>query len=142
MIILNKKVTSTPGLERALVQMVSCAVVCALYIAATKGLSATFAAATAAGAWPSIAVIGVLAGVSNLLYFIAISKLPVQSVAVCGYLEPLSAVLMSVFILGEHMMLLQILGAVLIIGGAVFGETIGKRQPKTPQANTTQSRAA
>ena len=128
MVILNKKVTNTPGLERALVQMVSCAAVCAIYIAATKGLPQTVIAATVAGAWPSIIVIGALAGISNLLYFIAISKLPVQSVAVCGYMEPLSAVLMSVVFLGEHMMLLQAIGAAMIVGGALFGEVAGKKR--------------
>ena len=125
MVILNKKVTRTPGLERALAQMVSSAAVCALYVAVTAGLPATFAAATAAGAWPALAVIGLLGGISNLLYFAAIGRLSVQSVAVFGYLEPLSAVLMSVIILGEHMMLPQIVGAVLIIGGALASETLG-----------------
>lgn len=127
MIILNKKVSRTPGLERALIQMLSAAAVCTVYIMATEGLPATFAAATAVDAWPAIAVIGLLGGISNLLYFIAIGRLPVQSVAVFGYLEPLSAVLMSVFILGESMMPLQIIGAVCIIGGALASETLGNR---------------
>ena len=127
MVILNKKVTSTPGLERALIQMISSAAVCVIFIALTEGLSATFVAATAAGAWPSITVIGLLGGISNLLYFSAIGKLPVQSVAVLGYLEPLSAVLMSVLVLGEHLAVLQAIGAMLIIGGAVFAEIPRKK---------------
>ena len=132
MIILNKKVSRTPELERALIQMLSAAAVCTIYIMATEGLPATFAAATAVGAWPAIAVIGLLGGISNLLYFTAIGRLPVQSVAVFGYLEPLSAVLMSVFILGESMMPLQIIGAVCIIGGALASETLGNRSRAVP----------
>lgn len=146
MVILNKKVTDTPGLERALVQMVSSAAICTLYVTITAGLATTFAAATAAGAWPALAVIGLLGGISNLLYFAAIGRLPVQSVAVFGYLEPLSAVLMSVFILGEHMMLLQIVGAVLIIGGALASETLGKKNfadnPAKPAFGRRHSRHA
>ena len=61
-------------------------------------------------------------GVGCYCYFSSIGDLPAQSVAICGYLEPLSAVLLSVLILHETMAPLQILGAVLIIGGAVFGE--------------------
>lgn len=133
MVIFNKKVTDTPGLERALVQMVSSAAVCTLYVAITAGLATTFAAATAAGAWSELGIIGLLGGISNLLYFTAIGRLNVQSVAVFGYLEPLSAVLMSVIILGEHMMLLQIVGAVLIIGGALASEVIGSRKRQKPK---------
>lgn len=44
------------------------------------------------------------------------------TVAVCGYLEPLSAVLFSVLFLKEQMLPLQIIGAVLILGGALFSE--------------------
>ena len=45
-----------------------------------------------------------------------------QTVAICGYLEPLSAVVFSVIFLKETMLPIQIIGAVLIIGGAMLGE--------------------
>lgn len=44
------------------------------------------------------------------------------TVVICGYLEPLSAVILSVLFLSESMKLIQIFGATLIIGGAAFGE--------------------
>lgn len=44
------------------------------------------------------------------------------TVAVCGYLEPLSAVLFSVLFLKEKMLPLQFMGAILILGGALFSE--------------------
>ena len=55
-------------------------------------------------------------------YFSAISRLPVQTVAVCGYLEPLTAVVFAAALLHETMLPLQILGAVLILGGAAGAE--------------------
>lgn len=55
-------------------------------------------------------------------YFSAISRLPVQTVAVCGYLEPLAAVVFAAALLHETMLPLQILGAVLILGGAAGAE--------------------
>jgi drug/metabolite transporter (DMT)-like permease len=64
-------------------------------------------------------------GIGCYLYFSSISNLPVQTVAVCGYLEPLSAVLFAVVFLHESMTLLQTVGAVLILGGAVYGENPG-----------------
>ena len=38
-------------------------------------------------------------GIGCYFYFSSIGNLPVQSVAICGYLEPLSAVLFSVCLL-------------------------------------------
>jgi len=64
-------------------------------------------------------------GLGCYLYFSAISRLPVQTVAICGYLEPLAAVVLSAILLGEGMGILQILGTVLILGGAMFAEMRG-----------------
>lgn len=49
-------------------------------------------------------------------------ELAVQTVAVCGYLEPLAAVVFAAVLLHETMLPLQILGAVLILGGAAGAE--------------------
>ncbi len=46
--------------------------------------------------------------------------------SICGYLEPLSVVLFCVLFLKEILQPIQVLGAILIIGGAVFAEGILK----------------
>lgn len=70
-----------------------------------------------------ILILGVLnTGIGCYLYFSSIADLPVQTVSICGYLEPLSALTFSATILGEKLSLMQITGAVLILGGAAFGE--------------------
>lgn len=51
-------------------------------------------------------------------------KLPVQTVAVCGYFEPLAAVVFAAALLHETMQPLQILGAVLILCGAAGAECV------------------
>ena len=56
--------------------------------------------------------------------FSAIGWLPVQTVAICGYIEPLSAVLFSVVFLHEALLPLQAAGALLIVGGAFMGEGV------------------
>ena len=77
-----------------------------------------------------IFILGLLnTGIGCYLYFSSIGKISVQTVAICGYLEPLSAVLFSVFFLSEKLLPMQIIGAVLIIGGAIFSECVKtKRQ--------------
>ena len=66
-------------------------------------------------------------GIGCLLYFSAVAKLPVQTVAVVGYLEPLSAVVFSAVLLGEAITPVRLMGAALVIGGAIFCELAGKR---------------
>ena len=53
---------------------------------------------------------------------------PVQTVAVCGYLEPLSAVIFSALLLHERLTPPQLIGACLIIGGALFAECVHPRR--------------
>ena len=55
------------------------------------------------------------------------TELPVQTVAVCGYLEPLSAVVFSVIVLHETMLPIRLLEAALIIGGAVSSELVKRK---------------
>lgn len=63
-------------------------------------------------------------GIAYCLYFSGMATLPVQTVAVLGYLEPVVSVLGSVFILRERMGVCGWIGTVLIIAAAVASETI------------------
>ena len=57
-----------------------------------------------------------------------------QTVSVCGYLEPLSALLFSALFLGERLAGLQWAGALLILGGAAFAELYRSRRKKEEEA--------
>jgi drug/metabolite transporter (DMT)-like permease len=71
----------------------------------------------------AVIVLGVInTGIGCYLYFSAMQYLPAQTVSICGYLEPFSALIFAAVFLGEILSLLQILGAVLILGGVVFAE--------------------
>ncbi len=65
----------------------------------------------------------VLTGLIYVWYFDAIATLPVQTVAVLGYLEPVVAVITSALILGEPLTPTGLVGSVLVIGAALAGET-------------------
>ena len=49
-------------------------------------------------------------------------KISGQSAALISYIDPVSALCFSALFLHEAMTPVQLLGAVLILGGAVFGE--------------------
>lgn len=61
-------------------------------------------------------------GVAYCLYFSGMATLPVQTLAVLGYLEPVVSVLCSAFFLHEAMGIAGWIGAVLILGAAVISE--------------------
>ncbi|WP_338785848.1 EamA family transporter [Metabacillus sp. FJAT-53654] len=50
------------------------------------------------------------------------------TVSILGYFEPLSALDFSASILGEKLSLVQIAGALLILGGAAFGELLRSKK--------------
>lgn len=118
MVLCSKMSKRVSGLENAMLQLFSTLVTVVLFVGCTQGLRMDIAA----GDWLPILWIGLLnTGGGCYFYFSSIGRLPAQTVAICGYLEPLSAVALSAVILQERMLPLQILGAVLIIGGAAFG---------------------
>lgn len=119
MVIFNKKAADISGLENAMLQLFVSFITVATYTGFKQGLTMDI---SPVNIFP-VFILGVLnTGIGCYFYFSSIGNLPVQSVAVCGYLEPLSAVLLSWLLLRETMLPMQIIGAVLILSGAVFGE--------------------
>ena len=129
MVLCNKKAVDITGLENAVLQLLCAFLTVAVFV----GLRQGFAIHVAGADWAPILLLGLLnTGIGCYFYFSSIGRLPVQTVAICGYLEPLSAVLLSVLLLHEAMLPLQALGAVLILGGAAFGELFGARRARRP----------
>ena len=119
MLVFNKKSRTIVGMENATIQTTAAFVSLLIFMGLTQREMMVIQPTD----WPWIIIQGVLnTGIGCYLYFSSLSKLPVQTVAVCGYLEPLAAVVFSAIFLGERMTPLQILGAACIIGGAMFAE--------------------
>ena len=118
LIIFNKRITRTEGLQTAAIELDVAFVIVIVYVLLTSGLPHPRPADL-----PYIAVIGLVnTGLAYLLYFSGLQKLPAQSVALFSYVDPVSALVFSAVLLHETMTPLQLLGAALIIGGAMFGE--------------------
>jgi drug/metabolite transporter (DMT)-like permease len=125
MVIFNKKATSITGLENAMWQLITSFITVAIFV----GLKQGFAIQIPPGSLAPILVLGIVnTGIGCYFYFSSIGRLPMLSVAILGYLEPLSALLFSAALLGERLSAIQILGAALILGGAAFGELWGQKQ--------------
>lgn len=119
MVLSNKMAKEVGGTENAVLQLLSTALIVTVFVGWKQG----FGMEIARGDWLPVLWLGLVnTGLGCFFYFSSIGKLPAQSVAVCGYIEPLSAVLLSALVLHERMTGWQILGACLIIGGALYGE--------------------
>lgn len=122
MVMANKKSTKIVGMENSVIQLIVSCITVSVFLWFKQGLVIN----VPNNAWIWILVLGVMnTGVGCYMFFSSLSKLPVQTVAVCGYLEALSAVIFAALLLGEKMSPGQIIGAVFIIGGAMLGE-LGK----------------
>lgn len=69
-------------------------------------------------------------GFAYYLYFSSLQKLPGQTVALICYVDPLTSLFVSAVFLNEVLAAPQIVGAVLIMGGAMLGELKFKRKNK------------
>lgn len=117
MITENKRAVHITGQENAALQLLFGFLTAAVFIGIREH---GFAVDVRPDNWGWIVLLGAVnTGLGCCWYFSAIGRLPVQTVAVCGYLEPLAAVVCAATLLP-----LQILGAVLILCGAASAECV------------------
>ena len=121
MVIFSKKAPSIKGVENSAIQLLSSFAVSAVFLAVKGDISFNIGHESIV----PIIILGVVnTGLGCFLYFSSIQGLKAQTVSIFGYIEPLSALVYSAFILGERMSFSQSLGAVFIIGGVAAGEFI------------------
>ena len=124
-VICNRKMRGIDALEKSVIQLSVSAVVVLPYVLVKN------AGASLEWDMRSVAIILLLGivhtGVAYIFYFSGMSTLPVQEVAILGYLEPVVSVLCSTVFLKEPMSAAGWIGAVLILGAAVISEMIPEK---------------
>ena len=119
-ILLNKYIKGVAGIQRTFLQFLSAIVVLIVYVLATSGV--TLQRLDGLG-WVCLLVVGLFhTGISYCLYFSALKELAGHEAAILSYVDPLVAVLVSVFLLGEQMAWIQVLGGILILGFTLWNE--------------------
>lgn len=127
MVIFNKKVADIRGMEKATLQIC----VGLLPVAGFMLIRQGFTMSVPNEAWPYVIVLGLVnTGLGSYFYFSSMGDLPVQTASILGYLEPLTAVVAAVLVLHEPMDVFQMIGAAMVIGGAIFGERVRPRKLK------------
>ena len=119
-ILLNKFIKNVEGIHRTFLQFIAAIIVLVPYVAFTSGISL---GQLDGKGWIFLLIVGfVHTGITYCLYFSSLKELPGQKAAVLSYIDPLVAVLVSVFILGEGITLVQIAGGLLILGFTLWNE--------------------
>lgn len=119
-VILNKKLPGLDPYQKTIIQLLSAGVAMLPYVFLTKQ---TQVSGISSKAVVMLLIVGfVHTGVAYGLYFGSIDALKAQTVAVCSYLDPVTALILSAVILHEKMTAFGIIGAVLIIGAALASE--------------------
>ena len=120
LIVANKRVKRLSGLNCAMYELIVAFFVVLIYLIASNVKLPVIPAAEDI-VW--VLAIGLVnTGLAYYLYFSSLQKLPGQTVALVCYIDPLTALLVSGAFLGEKLLAVQIVGAVLILGGACLGE--------------------
>lgn len=133
-VICNRKLREIPALDKTVIQLAISAVTILPYVL-VRNLDSPLE-------WDAQSVLIILilglfhTGVAYCLYFSGMGSLPVQTVAILGYLEPVVSVLCSAFFLHEAMGAAGWIGAVLIIGAAVVSESMKEVENDVPGNET------
>ena len=126
-VMLNKKTGDVPALDKTLLQFAVSAVVLLPYVLLTEGLPT--AAELSVPTLVLLLVVGVLhTGFAYALYFGGIRDVNAQTAAILSYLDPVLSILLSALILRERLDVFSVIGAVLILGSALYSELPGRKK--------------
>ncbi len=119
-ILMNRGLGDVGIYDRTIVQLGAAALVLVPYVWLTDGFGLSSLNTTG---WILLVVLGIVhTGMAYALYFGAMGKLKTQTVAILSYLDPVLAIILSALILKQTMYGLQILGAALVLGSALYSE--------------------
>ena len=90
-------------------------------------------------AWVLLLVMGVVhTGMAYTMYFGGLQGLSAQTAALFSYLDPVIAVVLSAVLLKEPMDFYGVVGAVLILGSALYSERMGSRNNSGERKKTAK----
>ncbi|MBQ8368864.1 MAG: EamA family transporter [Clostridia bacterium] len=125
-VLINKFIRDADGIHRTFLQFLAAIVTLIPYVALTGGV--TLGSMEGSG-WICLLIVGLVhTGVTYCMYFSSLRELPGQEAAILSYIDPLTAVVISVTVLGESMTVWQIIGGMLILGFTLWNELPAKKK--------------
>lgn len=125
-VLLNKFIKGVAGIQRTFLQFVAAVMILLPYVLFTGGIRLNMLDGTG---WVNLLVVGIIhTGITYCLYFSSLKELPGQEAAILSYIDPLVAVAVSVFLLGEPITVTQLIGGALILGFTLWNEIKPKKE--------------
>ena len=119
-VLMNKFVRNVTGIHRTLMQFFGAIAVLIPYVFVSGG---THLEALDSTGWICLLIVGLVhTGITYCLYFSALKDLSGQEASILSYIDPLVAIFVSFFLLGESMTPSQMLGGALILGFTLWNE--------------------
>ena len=126
--VLNKKLGPISAYDKTVIQLAAAALVILPYCFASQGFDLS---GMDGMGYLMLAVVGIVhTGICYCMYFGAMGKLSSQTVALFSYLDPVVAIILSALLLREHFGWQEAVGAVLILGSALFSELRPQKSEK------------
>lgn len=121
LIILNQMIKGFSGLQLTAAELVIAAVVMLCYVLLWGG--SIRLPGNEGGTAALLVLCTVNTALACYLYFSSMNRLSARSVALLGYIDPVSALVFAALFLGESMSAVQVAGAVLVLAGAAWGQS-------------------
>ena len=120
-VILNKKMKPIGAYEKTTTQLLSATIVILPYVLIVENIGTITRLKPIAIIM--LALVGVLhTGIAYVLYFGSMSNVKAQTVALFSYIDPIVAIILSAVVLKESMGVLEIIGAVSVLGATIISE--------------------
>lgn len=124
-LVLNKKLSPIPAYDKTILQLAAAALVILPYLLFAGELSLS---GLTGSQWIVFGIVGIVhTGIAYALYFGSMKDLKTQTIAIFSYIDPVVAVLLSALVLRESITVTGIVGAVLILGSALYSELPEKK---------------
>ena len=125
-ILMNKKLSPIGAYDKTLCQLGAASLVVVPYILIVGGMD--FGGMSTLS-WVMLSILGIVhTGIAYALYFGGIRDVNAQTAAILSYLDPVLSILLSALILRERLDVFSIIGAVLILGSALYSELPGRKK--------------
>jgi len=131
-VLLNKRLRNISSFDTTIAQLAVAAIVLLPYVLLTEDMSGLTLDASGLGMLITVAIVHT--GVAYAMYFSSLQSIKAQTVALFSYLDPVVALMLSVFVLREPMTLTGAIGALLVLGAMLVSELF----PHSNQNKATQ----
>lgn len=119
-VLFNKFIKNVTGIDKTLIQFFAAIIVLIPYVLTTTGINIGSLSSTGI---INLLIVGVFhTGICYCLYFTSLKDLKGQEASILSYIDPLVAIVISVTVLGELILPVQVVGGALILGFTLLNE--------------------